>query len=96
MTQPEGFVVPGKEDHVCKLLKAVYGIKQAPRLWNQTFVAGLLRYGFKALNVVMCVFIVITANGVSYLFTWVDDGWFTSESTTECKRFATFIGTYNL
>ena len=96
MTQPEGFVVPGKEDHVCKLLKAVYGIKQAPRLWNQTFVAALLRYGFKALDADMCVFILITANGVSYLFTWVDDGWFTSESPTECKRFAAFIGTYNL
>ena len=91
MTQPEGFVVPGKEDHVCKLLKAVYGIKQAPRLWNQTFVAALLRYGFKALDADMCVFILITANGVSYLFTWVDDGWFTSESPTECKRFAAFI-----
>ncbi len=30
MTQPEGFIEPGKEDHVCLLLKAVYGIKQDP------------------------------------------------------------------
>ena len=29
--QPEGFVVPGKEKKVCKLIKSVYGLKQAPK-----------------------------------------------------------------
>jgi len=29
--QPEGFVVPGKEDYVCLLQKALYGLKQSPR-----------------------------------------------------------------
>lgn len=27
MEQPEGWVVPGKEDHVCLLKKAIYGLK---------------------------------------------------------------------
>jgi hypothetical protein len=27
--QPDGFVIHGKESHVCKL-KALYGLKQAP------------------------------------------------------------------
>ena len=31
MEQPEGFVVKGKEDFVCKLKKSLYGLKQAPR-----------------------------------------------------------------
>lgn len=33
MTQPEGFIDPTKPLHVCKLTKALYGIKQAPRAW---------------------------------------------------------------
>ena len=31
--QPEGFIVPGKEDHVCHLQKSLYGLKQAPWQW---------------------------------------------------------------
>ncbi|KAL6337652.1 hypothetical protein AAG906_037245 [Vitis piasezkii] len=31
MEQPEGFVLKGKEDYVCKLKKSLYGLKQAPR-----------------------------------------------------------------
>ena len=32
MSQPEGFVVPGKEHLVC-LKKLLYGLKQSPRQW---------------------------------------------------------------
>ncbi|KAK1691961.1 hypothetical protein QYE76_008658 [Lolium multiflorum] len=31
MEQPDGFVVPGKEDLVCKLKRPLYGLKQSPR-----------------------------------------------------------------
>jgi ATP-binding cassette subfamily B (MDR/TAP) protein 1 len=31
MQQPEGFVIQGKENQVCKLKKSLYSLKQAPR-----------------------------------------------------------------
>jgi hypothetical protein len=35
--QPEGYVEPGKEHCVCKLKKSLYGLKQSPRCWTETF-----------------------------------------------------------
>ena len=40
--QPAGHVVPGSEGMVCKLVKALYGTKQAGRAW-QKFLSGILR-----------------------------------------------------
>ena len=31
MDQPEGFIVPGKENFICKLKKSLYELKQSPR-----------------------------------------------------------------
>ncbi|RVW83244.1 Retrovirus-related Pol polyprotein from transposon TNT 1-94 [Vitis vinifera] len=37
MIQPEGFIVQGQENLVCKLRKSLYGLKQAPRQWYKKF-----------------------------------------------------------
>src|SRR6266404_5911112 len=44
--QPEGFEVGGP-DHVCRLRKSFYGLKQAGRVWNQTLYSVLSSMGFK-------------------------------------------------
>ena len=31
MEQPEGFIVPGQENKVCRLVKSLYGLKQTPK-----------------------------------------------------------------
>ena len=46
MEQPEGWEVPGKEDWVCLLKKAIYGLKQASRQWNAKIHKSLLDQGF--------------------------------------------------
>jgi hypothetical protein len=45
MKQPEGFEVGGP-DHVCKLVKLLYGLKQAGRVLNKTLHSALSSMGF--------------------------------------------------
>ena len=46
MQQPEGFVVKGQEHKICKLIKSLYGLKQALKQWHQKFDNTLLSNGF--------------------------------------------------
>ena len=47
VTQPEGFLITGKERTVYKLKKALYGLRQAPRAWNVKLNGILQELGFK-------------------------------------------------
>ncbi|XP_074374128.1 uncharacterized protein LOC141714511 [Apium graveolens] len=46
MKQPEGFVMPGYENKVCKLKKSLYGLKQAPKDWHDKFDNVVLSNGY--------------------------------------------------
>ena len=46
MSQPEGFEVKGQEQKVCKLLRSIYGLKQASRSWNLRFDDTIKTFGF--------------------------------------------------
>ncbi|KAJ9556974.1 hypothetical protein OSB04_011588 [Centaurea solstitialis] len=46
MEQPEGFEDPKNPDKVCKLLKSIYGLKQASRSWNLHFDERIKEFGF--------------------------------------------------
>nr|GEW15052.1 zinc finger, CCHC-type [Tanacetum cinerariifolium] len=46
MKQPEGFIMPGNEHKVCKLVNSLYGLKQAPKQWHQKFDEVVLSSGF--------------------------------------------------
>ncbi|CCM06583.1 uncharacterized protein FIBRA_08861 [Fibroporia radiculosa] len=46
MEQPEGFTSLGQEDKVCRLKKAIYGLKQVSRTWNLKIHRTLVKLGF--------------------------------------------------
>uniref|UniRef100_A0A2N9IPG8 Integrase catalytic domain-containing protein n=1 Tax=Fagus sylvatica TaxID=28930 RepID=A0A2N9IPG8_FAGSY len=50
MSQPQGFIVQGKENLVCKLRKSLYGLKQAPRQWYKKFDSFMYSTGFTRNN----------------------------------------------
>ncbi|CAL9155156.1 unnamed protein product [Musa hybrid cultivar] len=46
MMQPEGFVSKNCPDKVCRLLRSIYGLKQASRSWNIRFDEAIRSYDF--------------------------------------------------
>ena len=57
MDQPEDFVVPGKENLVCKLKHSLYGLKQAPRCWNSVLDQCLKDLGFVQATSDPCIYV---------------------------------------
>jgi hypothetical protein len=45
--KPDGFVLHNKGTHVCKLRKALYGLKKAPRVWYDRIDGFLKSLGFQ-------------------------------------------------
>ncbi|KAL5768311.1 hypothetical protein ACOSQ2_015094 [Xanthoceras sorbifolium] len=74
MQQPQGFIVEGKEDHVCLLKKSLYGLKQSPRQWYKRFDSFMIGNGYSRSNYDSCVYFRKTDDGsFVYLLLYVDD-----------------------
>lgn len=56
ITQPEGYIIPGRETEVCKLNKSLYGIRQASRIWNLKLNSVLIAAGLRQSNADPCVY----------------------------------------
>ncbi|KAJ9504885.1 hypothetical protein QJQ45_028654 [Haematococcus lacustris] len=70
--QPEGFV-EGSYNTVCKLQKALYGLRQAPRAWHARLKQVLEGMGFRASESDPALFTMQRQAGMVYLLVYVDD-----------------------
>jgi Reverse transcriptase (RNA-dependent DNA polymerase) len=73
MEQPEGGIVKGYEDHVCKLHKGIYRLKQAGRQWNKTLDKAMLKHGFNHISADHCVYMRSTSQGKSMIAVHTND-----------------------
>lgn len=72
MKQPVGY--NDGTDKVCKLVKSLYGLKQASRAWNEKFTNFIEIFGFKASDADPCVFVCNKDGETIILAIYVDDG----------------------
>ncbi|KAJ9544557.1 hypothetical protein OSB04_024264 [Centaurea solstitialis] len=73
MEQPEGFEDPKNPNKVCKLLKSIYGLKQASRSWNLYFDERIKEFGFAKSEFEPCVYTKFSGSIVTFLFLYVDN-----------------------
>lgn len=63
----------GREGEVCKLVKSLYWLNQAPREWNQEFCHTLFSHGFTQSMDDHCLFFKGAWEDYIYLLLYVDD-----------------------
>jgi hypothetical protein len=91
MEQPPGFEAPGKHDWVWRLLKSIYGMKQASHVWNKTFNSAILRWNFVCLSCKWCVYICRSPTGTIIFSVHVNDIFAAASSVAENNRFANLL-----
>jgi hypothetical protein len=97
LKQPDGFVDKDRPDHVCKLRKSIYGLKQAARCWNNSIDGYLQANGYKKTTADLCIYIksVVSENGkVDFVIIaiYVDDMLFFSNNVDMLEREKSAIG----
>ena len=86
MDQSEGFVVPEKENLVCRLKKSFYGLKQSPRQWYKRFDSFMLSHGFKRSDYDSCVYLKTVNDLAIYLLLYVDDMLIAAKDKSEIAK----------
>nr|GEU90483.1 hypothetical protein [Tanacetum cinerariifolium] len=63
MNQPQSFIMHGNENKVCKLIKSLYRLKQAPKQWHQKFDKVVLSDGYLLNQADKCVYSKFNESG---------------------------------
>ncbi|GKE95750.1 putative ribonuclease H-like domain-containing protein, partial [Tanacetum coccineum] len=73
VSQPPGFIDPKYPKKVYKVVKALYGLHQAPRAWYATLSTFLLKSGYKRGTIDKTLFIKKDKNDIMLVQVYVDD-----------------------
>ncbi|GJV72915.1 retrovirus-related pol polyprotein from transposon TNT 1-94, partial [Tanacetum coccineum] len=85
--QPPGFEDPDHPDKVYKVVKALYGLHQAPRAWYDTLATYLLSNGFQRGQIDQTLFIKRQKGHILLVQIYVDDIIFGSTKKELCDEF---------
>ncbi|GJS55632.1 putative ribonuclease H-like domain-containing protein [Tanacetum coccineum] len=85
--QPPGFVDPAHPNKVYKVIKALYGLHQAPRAWYETLSSFLLKNGFRRGTIDKTLFIKKNKSDIMLVQVYVDDIIFGSTTQSMCTEF---------
>jgi hypothetical protein len=77
--QPDGFVLHNKGTHLCKLRKALYGLKKASRVWYDRIDDFLKSLGFQKSDVDANLYFKVRGNQPVILIMYVDDLFLTGD-----------------
>nr|GEU31030.1 putative ribonuclease H-like domain-containing protein [Tanacetum cinerariifolium] len=91
VSQPDGFVDPDNPNHVYKLKKSLYRLKQAPRAWYDMLSSFLLSQDFSKGSVDPTLFIRKNGNELLLVQIYVDDIIFAASTLELCDLFANLM-----
>jgi hypothetical protein len=86
MDVPPGYTAKSETEVVCKLQRALYGLKQSPRAWFGRFNVAMRKYGYKPINSDHTLFLKHRLGKVTALIIYVDDMIITGDDLEEISR----------
>ncbi|GJS59826.1 ribonuclease H-like domain-containing protein [Tanacetum coccineum] len=87
VSQPPGFLDPKYPQKVYKVVKALYGLHQAPRAWYATLSTFLLKNGYRRCTIDKTLFIKKDKHDIILVQVYVDDIIFGSTKKSWCDEF---------
>ncbi|GJZ89597.1 putative ribonuclease H-like domain-containing protein [Tanacetum coccineum] len=84
---PPGFFDLAQPNKVYKVVKALYGLRQAPRAWYETLSSFLLENGFRRGTIDKTLFINKNKSDIMLVQVYVDDIIFGSSKKSMCTEF---------
>ncbi|GKA87184.1 putative ribonuclease H-like domain-containing protein [Tanacetum coccineum] len=87
VSQPPGFLDPKYPEKVYKVVKALYGLHQAPRAWYATLSTFLLKNGYRRGTIDKTLFLRKDKHDIILVQVYVDDIIFGSTKKSWCDEF---------